>query len=80
MVASDFPELRRIISTYHVGTLVDMDEPNNAQQLANYITQTLRQWDELPESERQQRFSAAAADLSWQNDKKVLLQRVETII
>lgn len=80
MVASDFPELRRIISTYHVGTLVDMDEPNNAQQLADYITQTLRQWDELPESERQQRFSAAAADLSWQNDKKVLLQRVETII
>ena len=79
VLASDFPELRRVVDAYRVGRIVDVDELDSAS-LAEVVRQTLQQWEEMPVAERSNRFAHAAEDLSWDNDKKVLLQRVGTII
>ncbi|MBQ7062532.1 MAG: glycosyltransferase family 4 protein [Bacteroidales bacterium] len=89
LLATDFPEVRRIVTTYNVGTLVPpqpfdaatlTSEPPEPQQLAQQIHDAIAYWEALPEAEKAARFAAAAADLSWQNDKKVLIDTVQTII
>lgn len=80
MLVSDFPELRKIVATYRVGTIVDKDEQNCARQLAQTVEQTLCVWESMSAEERCRRFAAAAADLSWDRDKKVLQDKVCTIL
>lgn len=79
MLVSDFPELRRVMNAYRIGAVVGMDGLDGAM-LADIVHNVLSQWETLPMEERSRRFAAAAADLNWQNDKKVLLQRVHAII
>lgn len=79
LLVSDFPELRRVVDAYRVGLIVDMDDLDSAS-LAGFVQLILQQWASLSASERSERFARAAVDLSWDNDKKVLLQRIHTII
>ncbi|MBO7490541.1 MAG: glycosyltransferase [Bacteroidales bacterium] len=88
VLATDFPEIRRVVQTYNIGTLVEQapfdastqcSMPPDPQFLAQTIRDTLAYWDNLPLDERRSRFEHAAADLNWNNDKKTLLNQVDTI-
>ncbi|KWW31323.1 MAG: glycosyl transferase group 1 [bacterium P3] len=79
VVASDFPELRRVVSAYGIGMLVDVSRPPDSRQLAAQLRAALRWRDSLGPDELRRRFDAASADLSWENDKKNLLESVDTI-
>ncbi|MBP5189838.1 MAG: glycosyltransferase [Bacteroidales bacterium] len=88
VLATDFPEIHRVIQQYAVGTLVDpppfdaeknTSVPPDPEQLAHTIRHTLNYWNSIPKNERQARFSRAAKDLSFQNDKKTLLDTLEAI-
>ncbi len=89
VVATDFPEIRKVVATYGVGTLVSSEcnadasglvPQADAEQLARTVSDALSYWQELPKSERESRFSRASSDLSWKNDKKTLLLQIGTII
>ena len=88
VLATDFPEIRRVVESYGIGTLVppqpfdaeeNRSEPPSPQALAQTIRETLSFWRSLPAVERTARFRRAAEELSFENDKKVLLSAVETI-
>lgn len=81
IVATDFPEIRRVIEGYGIGTLVPNQITDHSsvqpQQLADIIHSTLDYWKSITPNERLKRFEKAAHDLSWENDKKVLLSQLE---
>ena len=88
VLATDFPEIRRVVETYGIGTLVEPapfdvatqhSTPPDPQRMAQIIRDTLAEWDTLNPDERHHRFALAAADLTWENDKKTLLSQVDTI-
>ena len=88
ILGTDFPEVRRVVEKYQIGTLIPPQpfdsetmhsEPPDSVQLAETVRQTLAYWDAVDADDRKTRFSSAAADLSWENDKKVLLQQFSTI-
>ena len=88
VLATDFPEIRRVVETYGIGTLVEPapfdvatqhSTPPDPQRMAQIIRDTLVEWDSLNPDERHHRFALAAADLTWENDKKTLLSQVDTI-
>ena len=88
VLATDFPEIRRVVETYGIGTLVEPapfdvapqhSTPLDPHQMAQTLRHTLAEWDTLNPDERHHRFALAAADLTWENDKKTLLSHVDTI-
>ncbi len=88
VLATDFPEIRRVVETYGIGTLVEPapfdvatqhSTPPDPQRMAQIIRDTLAEWDAMNRDERHHRFALAAADLTWENDKKTLLSQVDTI-
>ena len=88
VLATDFPEIRRVVETYGIGTLVEPapfdvatqhSTPPDPQRMAQIIRDTLAEWDAMNPDERHHRFALAAADLTWENDKKTLLSQVDTI-
>ena len=89
VLATDFPEIRRVVEGYGIGTLVPpqpfdaencCSEPPDAKELARKIEETVSFWDAMAEDERQTRFAKAAADLSWDNDKKTLLEKINYLV
>ncbi len=78
VVATDFPEIRRVVEGYGIGTLVpdSVTSLSTAQpkQIADIIHSTLHYWQTVDPAEKQRRFERAANDLSWENDKQVLLK------
>ena len=89
VLATDFPEIHRVVTAYGIGTLVapvpfdastGKSQAPDPQALARKIEETLEYWSAMPAAEKQALFAKAAGDLSWEHDKKVLLQAVETII
>ena len=88
VLATDFPEIRRVVEEYGIGTLVPSTEfdaergastPPDPAALASLIESTLEKWDSLPADEKQHRFERAAKDLSFDKDKKILLETLDTI-
>ncbi|MDR2805078.1 MAG: glycosyltransferase, partial [Dysgonamonadaceae bacterium] len=63
-LSSDFPEIRRIVAHYGVGVLVNHYEPA-------YLADIVRQMASQPKNEAG--FAAANAELTWENESKVLL-------
>lgn len=80
VVASDFPEIGRVVKKYGIGTLVDEATAKDPRRLADTIRETLREWDSIPENERQNRFVAAKEDLSWSREKQILTGIVKKTI
>lgn len=78
VLATDFPEIHRIVERYQIGTLVP-DGDHEPRRLAATIRQALDYWDSVDPEERLCRFALAAKELSWENDKNVLLSQVDTI-
>ncbi|MBR1793343.1 MAG: glycosyltransferase [Bacteroidales bacterium] len=77
LLATDFPEIRRVIAAYGIGTLVSCQR---GPALAQAVRQAVTSWNNLPQSERRERFRLAANDLCWENDKNTLLAAVSKII
>ena len=77
LLATDFPEIRRVIASYGVGTLVGEER---GEALAELIRKAVADWHMLSVDERQRRMEAASRDLSWENDKKVLIEAVDKLM
>ncbi len=70
VLATDFPEVRRIVSHYDLGILVDNYEP---QFLADKII-------ELSNKEKNEAgFALANEELTWEKEEKTLLRMVENV-
>ena len=65
VLASDFPEIRRIVAHYGIGTLVDAYEPP-------FLAETIRRMAGRKKNEAG--FAAANAELTWENESKNLLR------
>lgn len=76
VLATDFPEIRREVTHYGIGTLVP-DGETSPLQLARAIRSTLEYWRQLPTAEKEARFAKAREELSWTHDKKVLAASVQ---
>lgn len=71
VLATDFPEIRKIVAKYNVGALINRYEP---QYLADIIKETLNK-------ERNIRgFERAKQELAWENEEKVLLEIIEDAV
>ena len=81
VLATDFPEIRRVIEEYGTGTLV---EPLPAEKkgeaytqyiarLAEAVRDALRYWRDMHKEEYRRRFARAADELNWQHEQKKLL-------
>jgi glycosyltransferase involved in cell wall biosynthesis len=68
ILASDFPEIRKIITHYNVGMLVENTDP---MSLATAIRR-LSEWKKSDAA-----FSIANADLTWEKESAVLLRVVD---
>lgn len=79
VLATDFPEMRRILETFHIGTLVP-DGETSPRQLAQHIQLALDYWNTISSEERLHRFEVARRDLSWDNDRLVLLAAIRKAI
>lgn len=87
IVATGFPEIRRIVESYSIGTLVaacPSEKEGQAyetflQELAAAINNTLLYWRQLSPDERRSRFSQARRDLCWENEKIAFLKAVEEL-
>ena len=66
VLASDFPEIRRIVAHYDIGTLVDRYDPS-------FLAETIRQM--AGQKKNEAGFAAANAELTWENESAVL-QRI----
>ena len=81
VLATDFPEIRRVIEEYGTGTLVEplpADKEGEAYRqylarLAEAVRDALRHWRDMPEQEYRRRFARAADELNWQHEQKKLL-------
>ncbi|MDR1632068.1 MAG: glycosyltransferase [Dysgonamonadaceae bacterium] len=65
ILTSDFPEIRRIVGHYGIGTLVNHYEPQ-------FLAETIKQM--FAQGKNEAGFAAANAGLSWENESEILLQ------
>ena len=85
VLATDFPEIRRVIEEYGTGTLVEplpADKEGEAYRqylarLAEAVRDALRHWRDMPEQEYRRRFARAADELNWQHEQKKLLASMQ---
>ncbi len=68
VLATDFPEIRRIVATYHVGELIDRYDPE-------YLAAIIRKM--IAQGKNEDGFVAANKDLTWENEAKILLQLIK---
>lgn len=89
VLATDFPEIHRVVENYGIGTLVPPAKYNpttresewpNSEEMCKIIKDSLSSWDSVSDEHKARLFSKASADLSWDNDKKILLNVIDTII
>lgn len=76
VLATDFPEIHRVVAKYQIGTLIPSGVESDPQQLAQIVKQTYEEWTSLDAAERTARFQRAGEDLCWDNDKKILKQAI----
>jgi glycosyltransferase involved in cell wall biosynthesis len=65
ILTSDFPEIRRIVAHYGIGTTVDRYDPQ-------FLAETIKGM--LAQEKNAEGFAAANAELSWENESETLLQ------
>lgn len=88
LLATDFPEIARVLRHYGIGTLVPpcpkekQGEIYDAyvRQLADHIQTTLDHWSQLSAREKERLFGRASDELCWQKEKSVLIDTLNTII
>ena len=88
LLATDFPEIRRVLERYGTGTLTDPlpNDPSGdnysqyLEGLARDIRQALQYWDTLPAEERTRRFAKAGEELNWQHEKHIFLSALNAAV
>ena len=88
ILATDFPEIRRVLERYGTGSLTgplpnDPSGDNYSQyleSLARDIRQALQYWDTLPADERTRRFTKAGEELNWQHEKQIFLSALNAAV
>lgn len=88
ILATDFPEIRRVIEEYGTGTLTEAcpesrvgeDYRAYVRRLATTIQQALDYWGSLPADEKRRRFARAGEELCWEREKKILVNSVNAIM
>jgi hypothetical protein len=48
--------------------------------MAQTIRNAVEYWSQMPADEKKRRFDAAAKELSWNNDKTILLNQISKIL
>lgn len=76
VLATDFPEIHRVVSHYGIGSLLADGAHRDTERLAAAVEQTLAEWSVMAPEEKARRFDAARNELSWNKDKRVLQQAV----
>ena len=76
VIATDFPEISKIVKQYSVGELVTDNSPQN---LAKVINDALIKWENINKEEKHQIFAKAKADLCWENEEIKLLSIFNSI-
>lgn len=79
VLANDFPEMKRAVEKHQTGSLADESTIHDPRRLAALIEATLSEWAAMPPDERERRFASARRDMSWQNEKKTLIDSIDTI-
>jgi len=69
VVASDFPELRRVIEEFQVGCTFNPDDPKDIARAITWVLEDEQRLAKLKENARK-----AAAVLNWENEEKKLLE------
>lgn len=88
ILATDFPEIHRVLEEYGTGTLTEpcpAEKSGKAYQsyihrLADTLRQTLYHWAEMPKEEKASRFKRAGEELCWEREKNILVKAVDTIM
>jgi len=68
ILATDFPEIRKIIESYQVGTLIDHYEPSYLAAVIREMATEGKQWPGFVEANR---------ELTWEHESEVLLKIME---
>ena len=79
VIASDFPEIKRIVGKFAIGTMVTEETTKNPQELASTIKKTMAYWEVMDENERKRRFEEACIEMSWNTEKKRLIKAVDSV-
>ena len=67
ILATDFPEIRKIIEHYNIGELVDDYNPTHLANIIRNIT---------AKEKNQEGFAKANAELTWENEANIVLKTV----
>lgn len=76
VLATDFPEIRKVVSHYGIGSLIEGHDP---ETIAQKVREMSRQWDDVDETGRQEIFSKAADELNWDSEKRHLIEVVDSL-
>ena len=87
LLATGFVEIRRVLEEYGIGTVTEPcptvkegeEYDHYLERLAATIVETLQLWEEMPLEERDRRFARARAELCWENEKKMLVEKIDAI-
>ena len=70
ILASDFPEIRKIITRYNIGMLINNFDPQYIASIVKHMTLRGRY---------RTNFAIANAELCWENEAKVLLKVMKEV-
>jgi len=70
VLACDFPEIRRIVSHYNIGTLIDHYEPQ-------YLAESIKQL--VAKEKNTAGFVCANEELTWENESTTLLNIMDSV-
>jgi glycosyltransferase involved in cell wall biosynthesis len=68
VLSVDFPEIRRIVAHYEIGTLIDRFEPE-------FLAKTIREM--VMKGKNEKGFETANAELSWEKEAEILLRIIK---
>nr|WP_320037039.1 glycosyltransferase family 4 protein [uncultured Bacteroides sp.] len=71
VLASNLPEIARIVETHQTGRLISHYEP---EYLAKVILEMLKEWQDKPEDKAQ--LKELSKEYCWENEEKVMLEIV----
>jgi glycosyltransferase involved in cell wall biosynthesis len=75
VLASDLPEIRKIVSGYHIGMLIESHDP---EHIAEKMRQMLVNPEEIAKWKENLKF--AASELCWENEKAALTEVYKTYV
>ena len=74
VVASDFPEMRRVINLHNIGCTFDPNDPGNIARAVNYVFEDAERWRKM-----KQNTFAASQCYNWENESEKLLNLYRTL-